>query len=90
MATGEVIGAIAMTEPDAGSDLQNVRTSAVRDGDELVINGQKTFITNGQNADLVIVVAKTDPAQGAKGISLVLVETDRPGFARGRNLEKSA
>ena len=88
MATGEVIGAIAMTEPGAGSDLQSVRTSAVRDGDELVINGQKTFITNGQNADLVIVVAKTDPTQGAKGTSLVLVETHRPGFTRGRNLEK--
>ncbi|MFZ2663668.1 MAG: acyl-CoA dehydrogenase family protein [Rhodoferax sp.] len=88
MATGEVIGAIAMTEPGAGSDLQSVRTSAVRDGDELVINGQKTFITNGQNADLVIVVVKTDPTQGAKGTSLVLVETHRPGFTRGRNLEK--
>jgi len=88
MATGEVIGAIAMTEPGAGSDLQNVRTSAVRDGHELVINGQKTFITNGQNADLVIVVAKTDPTQGAKGTSLLLVETGRLGFTRGRNLEK--
>jgi len=88
MTRGEVIGAIALTEPGAGSDLQSVRTSAVRDGDELVINGQKTFITNGQNADLVIVVAKTDPTQGAKGTSLVLVETHRPGFTRGRNLEK--
>ena len=88
MAIGEVIGAIAMTEPGAGSDLQSVRTSALRDGDELVINGQKTFITNGQNADLVIVVAKTDPSAGAKGTSLVLVETDRAGFKRGRNLEK--
>jgi acyl-CoA dehydrogenase len=88
LATGEVIGAIAMTEPGTGSDLQAVRTTALREGDELVINGSKTFITNGQNADLVIVVAKTDPAQGAKGISLVLVETDRPGFKRGRNLEK--
>ena len=88
MARGEVIGAIAMTEPGAGSDLQAVRTSALRDGDELVINGQKTFITNGQNADLVIVVAKTDPSAGAKGTSLVLVETDRAGFKRGRNLEK--
>lgn len=88
MATGEVIGAIAMTEPGTGSDLQAVRTTALREGCELVINGSKTFITNGQNADLVIVVAKTDPAQGAKGISLVLVETDRPGFKRGRNLEK--
>jgi acyl-CoA dehydrogenase len=88
LATGEVVGAIAMTEPGTGSDLQAVRTTALREGDELVINGSKTFITNGQNADLVIVVAKTDPAQGAKGISLVLVETDRPGFKRGRNLEK--
>ena len=88
MATGEVIGAIAMTEPGAGSDLQNVRTQALREGDELIINGQKTFITNGQNADLVIVVVKTDPTKGAKGTSLVLVETNRPGFTRGRNLEK--
>jgi len=88
MARGEVIGAIAMTEPGAGSDLQAVRTTAIRDGDDLVLNGQKTFITNGQNADLVIVVAKTDPSMGAKGTSLVLVETDRPGFKRGRNLEK--
>ena len=71
MASGEVIGAIAMTEPGAGSDLQAVRTTALRDGDELVLNGQKTFITNGQNADLVIVVAKTDPSKGAKGTSLV-------------------
>ncbi len=88
MASGEVIGAIAMTEPGAGSDLQAVRTTALRDGDELVLNGQKTFITNGQNADLVIVVAKTDPSKGAKGTSLVLVETNRPGFKRGRNLDK--
>jgi alkylation response protein AidB-like acyl-CoA dehydrogenase len=88
MASGEVIGAIAMTEPGAGSDLQAVRTTALRDGDELVLNGQKTFITNGQNADLVIVVAKTDPSKGAKGTSLVLVETCRPGFKRGRNLDK--
>ena len=88
MARGEVIGAIAMTEPGAGSDLQAVRTTALRDGDELVLNGQKTFITNGQNADLVIVVAKTDPSKGATGTSLVLVETSRPGFKRGRNLEK--
>ncbi len=88
MATGEAIGAIAMTEPGAGSDLQNVRTQALREGDELVINGQKTFITNGQNADVVIVVTKTDPTKGAKGTSLVLVETNRPGFQRGRNLEK--
>ncbi len=88
MAKGEIIGAIAMTEPGTGSDLQAVKTTAVREGDELVINGQKTFITNGQLADLVIVVCKTDPAEGAKGTSLVLVEADRAGFAKGRNLEK--
>ena len=77
MVTGEVITAIAMTEPETGSDLQAVKTSAVPDGNELLINGQKTFITNGQNADLIIVVAKTEPSQGAHGTSLVLVETDR-------------
>tara|TARA_Y100001933_G_scaffold237203_1_gene259822 strand:- start:4907 stop:6064 length:1158 start_codon:yes stop_codon:yes gene_type:complete len=89
MATGEMVGAIAMTEPNTGSDLQAVRTTAVRDGDEYVINGAKTYITNGQHADLVIVVAKTDPNQGAKGISLIVVETaDNPGFERGRNLSK--
>ncbi|HYM30718.1 MAG TPA: acyl-CoA dehydrogenase family protein [Candidatus Cybelea sp.] len=89
MASGEVIGAIAMTEPGTGSDLQGVRTTAVREGNkDLIVNGQKTFITNGQNADLVIVVAKTDPKQGAKGISLVLVEATRKGFTKGRNLEK--
>lgn len=88
MARGEVIGAIAMTEPGAGSDLQGIRTSAVRDGDELVINGQKTFITNGQLCDLVILVTKTDPKAGAKGTTLVLVEGDRAGFTKGRNLKK--
>ncbi len=88
MASGETVCAIAMTEPGTGSDLQSVRTRAVRDGDDYVVNGQKTFITNGQNAGLVILVAKTDPAARAKGVSLVLVETDRPGFSRGRNLEK--
>lgn len=89
MATGELVGAIAMTEPNTGSDLQAVRTTAVRDGDEYVINGSKTYITNGQHADLVIVVAKTDPSQGAKGISLIVVETaSSPGFERGRNLKK--
>jgi acyl-CoA dehydrogenase len=87
-ARGEVILAIAMTEPGAGSDLQGIKTTAIRDGDELVINGQKTFITNGQLCDLVIVVAKTDPAKGAKGMSLVLVEADRKGFSKGRNLHK--
>src|SRR6516225_5179271 len=88
MAKGEVITAIAMTEPGTGSDLKAVRTSAVRTGNELVVNGQKTFITNGGMADLVVVVAKTDTSAGAKGVSLVLVETDRPGFKRGRNLKK--
>jgi len=88
MVTGECIGAIAMTEPGAGSDLQGIKTQAVRDGNELVVNGQKVFITNGQMADLVIVACKTDPTLGAKGISLVVVERGREGFARGRNLEK--
>jgi acyl-CoA dehydrogenase len=88
MASGEVICAIAMTEPGTGSDLQSVATKAVQDGEDLVINGQKTFITNGQNADLVILVAKTDPSARAKGVSLVLVEASRDGFRRGRNLEK--
>ncbi len=86
--SGEAVGAIAMTEPGTGSDLQGVRTSAIQDGNHLVINGAKTFITNGQQADVVIVVVKTDPAQGARGTSLVLVERDREGFSRGRNLEK--
>ncbi|OHV03050.1 acyl-CoA dehydrogenase family protein [Mycobacterium talmoniae] len=88
MASGEVVGAIAMTEPGTGSDLQNVKTKAIREGDEYVVNGSKTFITNGQQADLIIVVAKTDASAGAGGISLVLVEADRPGFRRGRVLEK--
>jgi len=88
MVSGEAIGAIAMTEPGAGSDLQGVKTSAVLQGDEYVINGSKTFITNGQLADVVIVVCKTDPSQGAKGVSLILVERGREGFSRGRNLEK--
>ncbi len=88
MARGETIAAIAMTEPGAGSDLQAIRTTALRDGNEFVINGQKTFISNGQNADLIVVVAKTDPKQGAKGVTLFLVEADREGFRRGRNLEK--
>jgi alkylation response protein AidB-like acyl-CoA dehydrogenase len=86
--SGELITAIAMSEPAAGSDLQGIQTTAVRDGDEWVINGSKTFITNGINSDLVIIVAKTDPSQGARGISLIMVERDTPGFSRGRNLEK--
>jgi len=88
LAAGTLLTAIAMTEPSAGSDLQAIRTTARRDGDDYVINGQKTFISNGQQADLVIVACKTDPTAGAKGISLILVETDRPGFRRGRLLEK--
>lgn len=89
MATGELVGAIAMTEPSTGSDLQAVRTTALKDGNEYVINGQKTFITNGQTANIIIVVAKTDPSEGAKGVSLMVVETDEvKGFRRGRNLKK--
>ncbi|MDH5433768.1 MAG: acyl-CoA dehydrogenase family protein [Gammaproteobacteria bacterium] len=86
--TGETVMAIAMTEPGAGSDLQGIKTTAILDGDHYVVNGSKTFITNGQLSDLIIVVAKTDPGEGAKGISLFLVESDREGFARGKNLEK--
>jgi acyl-CoA dehydrogenase len=89
MASGEMIAAIAMSEPGAGSDLQGIRTSAMRSGDEFVINGSKTFISNGYLADLIVVVAKTDPDAGAKGVSLILVETkDCPGFKVGRILEK--
>jgi alkylation response protein AidB-like acyl-CoA dehydrogenase len=86
--SGDLVTAIAMTEPGAGSDLAGVRTTAVRDGEEYLLNGQKTFITNGELADLVIVVAKTDPARGAHGISLFAVERGTPGFERGRRLEK--
>lgn len=86
--SGEMVTAIAMTEPGTGSDLQGIKTTAVLDGDEYIINGSKTFITNGQLADLVIVVVKTDPAAGAKGISLILVESGTPGFEKGKNLEK--
>ncbi len=88
LASGEVVGAIAMTEPGTGSDLQNIKAKAVKDGDDYVINGSKTFITNGGQADLVIVVVKTDTAEAAAGISLVLVETEREGFRRGRRLQK--
>jgi acyl-CoA dehydrogenase len=88
MASGDVITAIAMSEPAAGSDLQGIKTTAEKDGDEWVINGSKTFITNGQLTDMTIVVAKTDPDAGARGISLFIVESDRDGFSRGRNLEK--
>ena len=88
MISGETVVAIAMTEPGAGSDLQGIQTSARRDGDDFVVNGSKTYITNGQNADLILCVVKTDPAAGAKGTSILLVETDRPGFVKGRNLDK--
>jgi acyl-CoA dehydrogenase len=88
LVSGEMVTAIAMTEPGAGSDLQGVKTTAVLDGDEYVINGSKTFITNGFLADLVIVVAKTDPKAGAKGTSLFLVEANTPGFEKGKRLEK--
>lgn len=90
LVSGEVITAIAMTEPGTGSDLQGMRTSARKDGNHYVINGSKTYITNGQNADLILVCCKTDPdaVPAWKGISIVLVEADREGFARGRNLDK--
>ena len=88
LASGEMVGAIAMSEPAAGSDLQGVKTTAVRKGDHYVLNGSKTFITNGWHADLVIVVAKTDPEAGAKGTSLLLVERGMPGFERGKRLKK--
>ena len=88
MAKGEVIAALGMSEPSGGSDLQGMKTVALRDGDDYVINGQKVFITAGFNADLVVLACKTDPKQKAKGVSLILVETDRPGFQRGRKLEK--
>ncbi|OYU99687.1 MAG: acyl-CoA dehydrogenase [Burkholderiales bacterium PBB5] len=88
LVSGESIAAIGMTEPGAGSDLKAIRTSARRDGGHYVINGSKIFISNGQNADLLVLAAKTDPAAGAKGVSLFLVDTATPGFSRGRRLEK--
>lgn len=89
LASGELIGAIAMTEPGTGSDLQNVKSKLVKDGNHYVLSGQKTFITNGQHANFIVVVVKTDPGAGAKGTSLVVVETDEvDGFRRGRNLKK--
>jgi alkylation response protein AidB-like acyl-CoA dehydrogenase len=88
MARGEVVGAIAMSEPSAGSDLQGVRSTAVDQGDHYLLNGSKTFITNGWHADVVIVVAKTDPGAGAKGTSLLLVERGMPGFEKGKRLKK--
>jgi acyl-CoA dehydrogenase len=88
MVSGEMVGAIAMTEPDAGSDLKSLRTTALREGDGYLINGQKIYISNGYNADLIVVAAKTDPQAGAKGVSLIVIETAQPGFKRGRLLEK--
>jgi len=88
MISGEAVGALAMTEPGAGSDVQGIRTNAVKDGDEWVLNGSKIFITNGYHADLVIVAAITDPGKGAKGTSLFLVDTNLPGFEKGKKLEK--
>ena len=89
MASGEMVGAIAMTEPAAGSDLQGVRTTAVRDGDHYILNGSKIFITNGYLSDVVIVVAKTAPEKGAKGTSLLVVDTSMPGFTKGKPLKKA-
>ena len=88
MAAGEWIGAIAMSEPGAGSDLQAIKTTAVKKGDQYIVNGSKTFITNGWHCDLVIVVAKTDPVKGAKGTSLIVVDTSMKGFAKGKRLKK--
>lgn len=89
MVSGEMVGALAMTEPSTGSDVQRIKTRAIRDGNAYRLSGQKTFITNGQHANLIIVAAKTDPAEGAKGVSLVVLETDgAEGFQRGRNLDK--
>jgi long-chain-acyl-CoA dehydrogenase len=89
MVSGELVGALAMTEPSTGSDVQRIKTRALKDGNAYRLSGQKTFITNGQHANLIVVAAKTDPSEGSKGVSLVMVETDAaPGFKRGRNLEK--
>jgi acyl-CoA dehydrogenase len=88
MVSGEAIGALGMTEPHAGSDLKAIRTRAVRDGDDFVINGQKVFISNGQLCDLIVLATKTDSAAGAKGVTLFLVDTHLPGFVRGKNLDK--
>ena len=88
MVSGEAVGAIGMSEPGAGSDLQGIRTAAIKDGDDYCINGQKTFITNGQHCDVLVLATKTDPNLGAKGITLFTVDTSKPGFNRGRNLEK--
>ena len=87
-ATGDIIGALAMTEPGTGSDLRGIRTSAVRDGDDWILSGQKTFISSGIMADLVVVAARTEPKGGSRGFSLFVVENDTPGFERGRKLDK--
>ncbi|WP_101674208.1 acyl-CoA dehydrogenase family protein [Alloalcanivorax mobilis] len=88
MVSGEAVGAVGMTEPGAGSDLQGMKTRADKDGDGFVINGQKTFITNGQHCDVIVLATKTDPTAGAKGVTLFTVDASLPGFSRGRNLEK--
>ena len=88
MAAGTAVAALGMSEPSGGSDVQNIRTQAIRDGDDYVINGQKVFITNGHSADFVLLACKTNPQARAKGVSLIIVETDRAGFTRGRKLEK--
>jgi alkylation response protein AidB-like acyl-CoA dehydrogenase len=88
MVSGEAIGSLGMTEPHAGSDLKEIRTRAVRDGDDFVINGQKVFISNGQMCDVLVLATKTDAAAGAKGVTLFLVDTSLPGFRRGKNLSK--
>ena len=88
MVSGEFVGAIGMTEPGAGSDLQGMKTTAIKDGDDYLINGQKTFITNGQHCDIIVLATKTDPKQGARGMTLFTVHCNLDGFARGRNLEK--
>src|SRR5688572_27609432 len=86
--SGEILTAIGMTEPSGGSDLAALKTTAVRDGDDWILNGSKTFITNGYSADLVVIAARTSPEKKARGITLFGVETDRPGFSRGRKLDK--
>jgi len=88
MVSGEAIGSLGMTEPHAGSDLKAIRTKAVRDGDDYVINGQKVFISNGQLCDVIVLATKTDSTAGAKGVTLFLVDTHLPGFRRGKNLRK--
>ena len=88
MVAGEAIGALGITEPGAGSDAKAIRTRAVRSGDEYVVDGQKVYISNGQLCDLIVLACKTDPAAGAKGVSLIVVESDQPGFKRGRRLDK--